>query len=128
MGEPSVEPHLFAILGATGDLTKRKLLPALFHLRAHGELQKRNTLIVGAAQPVVELLRDVTEEAILPQPLEIGVEIVMDGPENDDPDRCRVRPRPEALSSPAPGRIVIEGDQQGADVGGKMQTGEMGGR
>jgi glucose-6-phosphate 1-dehydrogenase len=51
MAEPSVEPHLFVILGATGDLTRRKLLPALFHLRTYGELEKQNTLIVGAAQP-----------------------------------------------------------------------------
>ena len=51
MAEPSVEPHLFVILGATGDLTKRKLLPALFHLRTFGELERQNTLIVGAAQP-----------------------------------------------------------------------------
>ena len=51
MAEPSVEPHLFVILGATGDLTRRKLLPALFHLRTSGELEKQNTLIVGAAQP-----------------------------------------------------------------------------
>ncbi len=47
----SVEPHLFVILGATGDLTRRKLLPALFHLRTYGELEKQNTLILGAAQP-----------------------------------------------------------------------------
>lgn len=51
MAEPSVEPHIFVILGATGDLTKRKLLPALFHLRTSGELEKQNTLIIGAAQP-----------------------------------------------------------------------------
>jgi glucose-6-phosphate 1-dehydrogenase len=42
---------LFIILGATGDLTRRKLLPALFHLRAYGEMEKQNTLIVGAALP-----------------------------------------------------------------------------
>jgi glucose-6-phosphate 1-dehydrogenase len=51
MAEPSLEPHLFVILGATGDLTRRKLLPALFHLRGYGELEKQNTVIVGAAQP-----------------------------------------------------------------------------
>jgi glucose-6-phosphate 1-dehydrogenase len=55
--ERSVEPHLFIILGATGDLTRRKLLPALFHLRTYGELEKQNTLIVGAALP------DMGEEA-----------------------------------------------------------------
>lgn len=51
MNERNVEPHLFIILGATGDLTRRKLLPALFHLRTYGELEKQNTLIVGAALP-----------------------------------------------------------------------------
>ena len=51
MTEQTVEPHLFIILGATGDLTRRKLLPALFHLRTYGELEKQNTLVVGAALP-----------------------------------------------------------------------------
>ncbi len=51
MTERTVEPHLFIILGATGDLTRRKLLPALFHLRTYGEQDKQNTLIIGAALP-----------------------------------------------------------------------------
>jgi glucose-6-phosphate 1-dehydrogenase len=29
---PAVEPHLFVIIGASGDLTKRKLLPALYEM------------------------------------------------------------------------------------------------
>jgi glucose-6-phosphate 1-dehydrogenase len=33
-----VEPHLFVIIGGTGDLTQRKLLPALYHLSAQGYL------------------------------------------------------------------------------------------
>jgi glucose-6-phosphate 1-dehydrogenase len=53
MQDKTVEPHLFIILGATGDLTRRKLLPALFHLRTYGELEKQNTLIVGAALPEI---------------------------------------------------------------------------
>ena len=51
MPEHLVEPHVFVILGATGDLTRRKLLPALYHLRDQGVLEKHNTLIVGAALP-----------------------------------------------------------------------------
>jgi glucose-6-phosphate 1-dehydrogenase len=51
MPDQTVEPHLFIILGATGDLTRRKLLPALYHLRDHGELEKQNTAIVGASLP-----------------------------------------------------------------------------
>src|SRR5574338_1635846 len=55
MRQETVEPHLFIILGATGDLTRRKLLPALFHLRTYGELEKQNTLIVGAALPAMSV-------------------------------------------------------------------------
>lgn len=51
MSEHQVEPHVFVIIGATGDLTGRKLLPALYHLRDQGTLETRNTLIVGAALP-----------------------------------------------------------------------------
>jgi glucose-6-phosphate 1-dehydrogenase len=51
MHEQPVEPHVFVILGGTGDLTRRKLLPALYLLRGHGVLEKKNTLIVGAALP-----------------------------------------------------------------------------
>jgi len=38
----------FIILGATGDLTKRKLLPAIYHLLENGDLQ--NFFIIGAAR------------------------------------------------------------------------------
>jgi glucose-6-phosphate 1-dehydrogenase len=51
MPEHQVEPHVFVIFGATGDLTRRKLLPALYHLRDQGQLKTRNTLIVGTALP-----------------------------------------------------------------------------
>ena len=36
-----VESHLFVIIGGTGDLTQRKLLPALYHLSTQGYLQDR---------------------------------------------------------------------------------------
>lgn len=44
-----VAPHLFVVLGATGDLMRRKLLPALFHLAAQG-LLKETSLILGATR------------------------------------------------------------------------------
>jgi glucose-6-phosphate 1-dehydrogenase len=50
MQNHEVAPHVFVILGATGDLTRRKLLPALAHLRVQG-LCPEETLIVGAALP-----------------------------------------------------------------------------
>ena len=51
MPEQMIEPHVFVILGATGDLTRRKLLPALYSLRNQGVLEEQNTLIIGAALP-----------------------------------------------------------------------------
>lgn len=53
MQEPTVEPHVFVILGATGDLTRRKLLPALYHLRDSGNQEKPTRLILGAALPAL---------------------------------------------------------------------------
>ena len=38
---------LFVILGATGDLTNRKLIPAIYNLIASGKLH--NFALVGAA-------------------------------------------------------------------------------
>ena len=37
-GSPSLLPTVFVIFGATGDLTSRKLVPALFHLYREGHL------------------------------------------------------------------------------------------
>ena len=49
MSEQQAEPHVFIILGATGDLTRRKLLPAPYYLRHQGILETHNTLIVDAS-------------------------------------------------------------------------------
>jgi len=38
MARVRVEPHLFVVLGGTGDLMRRKLLPAIYHLIAQGLL------------------------------------------------------------------------------------------
>lgn len=46
-----MDRHLFVILGATGDLTRRKLLPALRQLRRQGVLERGQSLIVGSALP-----------------------------------------------------------------------------
>jgi glucose-6-phosphate 1-dehydrogenase len=42
-----VDPHLFVILGGTGDLTSRKLLPALAQLMTHGVLS--DSRVLGAS-------------------------------------------------------------------------------
>lgn len=46
---PKTDPTTLVVLGATGDLMRRKLLPALFHLAASGCLHERS-LILGAAR------------------------------------------------------------------------------
>jgi glucose-6-phosphate 1-dehydrogenase len=49
MSEINVDPHVFVVMGGTGDLMARKLLPALYHLASEGFIDKR-TVIVGAAR------------------------------------------------------------------------------
>jgi glucose-6-phosphate 1-dehydrogenase len=44
--DPAPDAHLFVIIGATGDLTRRKLLPALFHLV---EDSRRSIVVLGSA-------------------------------------------------------------------------------
>ena len=43
------DPVVITIFGASGDLTKRKLLPALYHLEQNGMLPE-NLAIVGVAR------------------------------------------------------------------------------
>ncbi|UCC69754.1 MAG: glucose-6-phosphate dehydrogenase [Armatimonadota bacterium] len=43
-----VEPHLFVVMGGTGDLMRRKLLPALYHLSAKGPLRGRSHVLAVA--------------------------------------------------------------------------------
>lgn len=45
MSDLNVPPHLFIVLGATGDLTSRKLLPALYHLNLREALYDRWQLL-----------------------------------------------------------------------------------
>ncbi len=49
MPDAPPEPHLFVVLGATGDLMQRKMLPALYRLSARGEFPAKS-LILGAAR------------------------------------------------------------------------------
>ncbi len=44
-----IQPHLFVIFGATGDLTKRKLIPALYHLMEDENVARR-CVVLGAAR------------------------------------------------------------------------------
>src|ERR1700743_1942802 len=59
------EPTAVVIFGASGDLTKRKLLPALFHLEQAGLLPKEFA-IVGVARRALgdEFTKDMRAEII----------------------------------------------------------------
>ncbi|HTJ29648.1 MAG TPA: glucose-6-phosphate dehydrogenase [Acidobacteriaceae bacterium] len=46
------EPTIVVIFGASGDLTKRKLLPALFHLEQNGLLPKEFAIVGVARRPL----------------------------------------------------------------------------
>src|SRR5271168_4369584 len=52
-GERIPDPCIVVIFGASGDLTKRKLLPALYHLRQAGNLPE-NFAVVGVARRPLE--------------------------------------------------------------------------
>lgn len=49
MQRPNAQPHLFVIFGATGDLTMRKLVPALCHL-ARQDLLPANWAVLGVSR------------------------------------------------------------------------------
>src|SRR6202044_3198804 len=51
--ERSPDPCIVVIFGASGDLTKRKLLPALYHLEQAGNLPE-NFAVVGVARRPLE--------------------------------------------------------------------------
>ena len=46
---PRIQPHLFVIFGATGDLTKRKLIPALYSLMQDADVARR-CVVLGTAR------------------------------------------------------------------------------
>ncbi|MGB6501448.1 MAG: glucose-6-phosphate dehydrogenase [Thermoplasmata archaeon] len=52
MDRPAVDPHLFVVLGATGDLMQRKLLPALYRLSGRGELPEGSHILGVARRPM----------------------------------------------------------------------------
>ena len=51
-GERIPNPGIMVIFGASGDLTKRKLLPALFHLEQGGLLPKQFAIVGVARRPL----------------------------------------------------------------------------
>ena len=67
MSTKQIDSHLFVILGATSDLMRRKLLPALYHLNATHQLQKKCHVlgISRSSELNDELFRDLAHQALL---------------------------------------------------------------
>src|SRR3954471_24968974 len=60
-----VPPTVLAIFGATGDLSRRKLLPALYNLAHEGALPERFFLIgISRSEKADDEFRDEAREAI----------------------------------------------------------------
>ncbi len=59
------EPGIMVIFGGSGDLTKRKLLPALFHLRQAGLLPKEFAIVGVARRPLGNKFAEDMREGIV---------------------------------------------------------------
>ncbi len=65
MTEIKTEPSLFVVFGGTGDLSLRKLLPALCRLDAHGDLDPRFRIVaVGRSEMDEDAYRESAREAL----------------------------------------------------------------
>jgi glucose-6-phosphate 1-dehydrogenase len=63
--QPVAPPHVIVIFGGNGDLAKRRLLPALYHLFLEGLLPKDWRVIGNSRRPVTdEEFRDLAHDAI----------------------------------------------------------------
>ncbi len=73
MDGQKIPSHIFTIFGASGDLTKRKILPALFHLFAEGRIG-RDCIVVGTGRKQMddETFRNLTLEALAESGLDGG--------------------------------------------------------
>jgi glucose-6-phosphate 1-dehydrogenase len=59
------EPGILVIFGASGDLTKRKLLPALFHLEQSGLLPANSAIVGVARRPLTNEFAEDMQEGII---------------------------------------------------------------
>ena len=61
-----IDPHVFVIFGATGDLTRRKLIPALYHLmQSHETAQRCHVLGAARSDWTDDDFRTVARESLL---------------------------------------------------------------
>src|SRR3984957_16820342 len=64
-GEKIPNPGIMVIFGASGDLTKRKLLPALFHLEQSNLLPKDFAIVGVARRPLEQTFASDMKEGIV---------------------------------------------------------------
>jgi glucose-6-phosphate 1-dehydrogenase len=65
MSEKLKEPFVFVIFGASGDLSRRKLIPALYHLASLGYLPEKYAVVGTARSPMTdESFRGFVRQAI----------------------------------------------------------------
>jgi glucose-6-phosphate 1-dehydrogenase len=59
------DPHLFVIFGATGDLTRRKLIPSLYRIITENDVEDRMALLAVAPRDMTdEEFRDIARESL----------------------------------------------------------------
>jgi len=63
--ENKPDPCIIVIFGASGDLTKRKLLPALYHLQQHGLLAEEIAVVGVARRPLEKTFAPDMSEGIV---------------------------------------------------------------
>jgi glucose-6-phosphate 1-dehydrogenase len=52
--KPAVDPHLFVIFGGTGDLSRKKLIPALHRILVHENLTDRVAVLAVGTRPLTD--------------------------------------------------------------------------
>jgi glucose-6-phosphate 1-dehydrogenase len=75
------DPFTLVIFGASGDLARRKLIPALFHLKASGYLPERYAVIGFSRTPMTnEAYREVMRKALSEAVQDGGEQVAADDP------------------------------------------------
>jgi glucose-6-phosphate 1-dehydrogenase len=71
-GERIPDPVIIVIFGASGDLTKRKLLPALFHLEQSGLLPEKFSIVGVARRPLGDEFSQDMRQGIIESGVDAG--------------------------------------------------------
>ena len=111
------DPGIMVIFGASGDLTKRKLLPALFHLEQSGLLPKKFAIVGVARRPLGNEFAE-----------DMRAGIVESGVDNNDPKLEEFVEEDQLLCAELRRCLALRGSESGAgpDRGRKRASGRTG--